>query len=204
MLDVAGTINISATNANQLRSTLVPATTVFYPSNLESHYAVNMGGFLNAVYMATPTDTNSANSTQNPNLSNTFAAALYNRVRAVGGFISYSVNAFFTGQNFNVHWYIPFSTYVILFTHLGSTGTFGNPTLQNWGTQMTTLTIRIGGDAANAVALVQNMGAPSWGYYTYGVWQTATGTNNQYTSTGVTILGWAPIGSYNGFNVGVV
>jgi len=154
--------------------------------------------------MASPLNTTAANSTVNSFPSNTMGSAIYGRVRAVGGFVSYIVTNYYTNQNYNIHWYIPFSTYLIVITNLGSTGGSGNPTIANWAAQLTSLTNRPGTDNANVTVYSQNLGNPSFGYYTYGIWQVANGTTNQYISTAITILGWSQVGNYNDGTTGTV
>ena len=194
MLDVAGTINlpspqglagnISIRYSNVQTLTGYSNSATINPPNIPN--VIDVGTTAASAYSATPTNTTSANTTTNPN-SNITMGHCFNRIRAVGGFLSYTVTQLYTGQNYNVHWYLPWTTYQISISSVGMTGT---NTIVNYAIHLSAIAGTTGTGFSPGVGVLAAFGsAPNWGYYSYGVWQVPNGsTGSQIFTTSIAII----------------
>jgi hypothetical protein len=209
MLDVFGTINLGSpqgvngnislryNNIQNLSAYTTSAT--INPTQIPN--VIDVGTTTASSYSATPSNTTNANTTTNPNASFTMGHC-FNRIRAVGGFLSYTVAAYYNGQNYNVHWYLPWTTYQIAISSVGMTGT---NTIVNYSHHLTAISGTTGTGLVAGAGVIAALGsAPNWGYYSYGVWQVPNGsTANQVFMTTITIISPA-MAMYNGSFYGVV
>jgi hypothetical protein len=166
-------------------------------------YTIDIGTDAASAYAAAPTNGSAANATTNPNYLTT-AGAMYNRVRAVGGFVSYTVTQWYAGQNINIHWYIPWGQYQIMINNYGMSGGGGEANIANYGSGLWAVQRVTGTGYSPVIAgLATSVGAPSFGFYSYGCWQIGNGSStSQVTTTSITILGLT-IAHYNGRAYGV-
>jgi hypothetical protein len=189
-------ILISNSNATNLNSVAVgPGGN--YGGSSNNPYGIDVGGSAAAGALANPANT-ALQTTTGDNSNAVYYCAVYNRVRACGGFVSYTVGAVYTGQNYNVHWYIPWCGYMIGFVNVGTTGTTSTPGITNYGSGWWTIpSVNATQGPSGQTGLAISQGAPQWAFYTYGVWLIPNGAAvNQYQTTTVTIIGLANMSSY--------
>jgi hypothetical protein len=208
-LDVFGTINLGSPQAlngstsirysNVQNLSAYTTSASLNPNNIPN--VIDVGTNAASAYSATPANISPANGTTNPNASITMGHC-FNRIRAVGGFLSYTVAQFYTGQTYNVHWYIPWCTYHIAISCVGMTGA---NSITNYSLQTSVITGVTGAGFCPAEAVMTSYSAaPNFGYYSYGIWQAGNGSSgNQVFMTTITIIS-PSMAMYNGSFYGVV
>ena len=208
-LDVTGTINLASpqgfngntsirySNVQTLTgySTSATVNPIYIPN------AIDVGTTAASAYSATPANIAPGNGTTNTNYTITMGHC-FNRIRAVGGFLSYTVSQWYSNQTYNIHWYIPWTSYHLSISTVGMTGA---NSITNYAMQTSVITAVNGAGFCPAAAVMTSYGgAPSFGYYSYGIWQAGNGsTGNQVFVTTITIIS-PSMAMYNGVSYGVV